>query len=136
MHYHYRHQASHEIRECFEVTKVEGDQALFPDKFVPGMRPALTGLAKQSRELTFRLLRSIALSLGQEKDYFVKCHQIFTPNGISKLRSIYYPPINGTIVPGVVRCGEHSGPIVFKIKYTLTDGSNKKSRCFFNQSRA
>ena len=73
------------------------------------MRPALTTLAEQSRELTFRLLRAIALSLGQEKEFFVNCHQLFTPRGISKIRSIYYPPINGNVEPGVVRCGEHSG---------------------------
>ena len=91
------------------MTKVEGDQALFPDQLVPEMRPALTSLAKQSRELAFRLLRAIALSLGQEREFFVKCHQIFTEHGISKLRSIYYPPINGNVEPGVVRCGEHSG---------------------------
>ena len=75
------------------------------------MRTALTHLAKQSRELTFRLLRCIALSLGVEKEFFVKCHQIFTPKGITKLRSIYYPPINIPVEPGVVRCGEHSGKI-------------------------
>ena len=91
------------------MTQIDGDKALFPDELVPKMRPALTTLAKQSRELTFRLLRAIALSLGQDKEFFVNCHQLFTPRGISKLRSIYYPPINGKVEPGVVRCGEHSG---------------------------
>ena len=74
------------------------------------MRKALTDLASQSKELTFRLLRSIAMSLGQDKEFFVRCHQkIFTPECITKLRSLYYPPITGTVQPGVVRCGEHSG---------------------------
>ena len=105
-------QAFHEIRESYEVTKVEGDQALFPDDSVPGMRSALTGLAIQSKELTFRLLRSIALSLGQKQEFFVQSHRIFTPHGITKLRSLYYPAINCPIEPGVIRCGEHSGKIV------------------------
>ena len=88
---------------------MDGDDALFPDQFVPGMRPALTGLAKQSKEISHRLLRSIALALGLEKEFLVKCHRIFTHHGITKLRSLYYPPINVPIEPGVVRCGEHSG---------------------------
>ena len=102
--------AFHEIRESYEVTKIEGQHATFPDDDVPGMRKALTDLASQSKELTFRLLRSIAMSLGQDKEFFVRCHQkIFTPECITKLRSLYYPPITGTVQPGVVRCGEHSG---------------------------
>ena len=102
--------AFHEIRESFEVTKIEGKHATFPDKDVPGMRTALTGLATQSKELTFRLLRAIAMSLGQDKEFFVRCHKkMFTPECITKLRSLHYPPITGAVQPGVVRCGEHSG---------------------------
>ena len=107
-------QAFHEIRESYEVTKIEGEQALFPDKDVPGMRSALTELAIQSRELTFRILRALAVSLDQEKEFFVRCHgKMFTPDSITKLRSLYYPAITGRVKPGVVRCGEHSGKTIF-----------------------
>ena len=106
-------QAFHEIRESYEVTKIEGKHAIFPDDSVPGMRSALTDLATQSRELTFRLLRALALSLNQEKEFFVRCHnKMFTPECITKLRSLYYPAISGPVEPGVVRCGEHSGIMI------------------------
>ena len=109
-------QAFHEIRESYEVTKIEGDQATFPDSDIPEMRTALTDLAINSKELTFRLLRAIAISLDQEKDFFVRCHRkMFTPSCISKLRSLYYPAISGPVEPGVVRCGEHSGKIAYHI---------------------
>ena len=107
-------QAFHEIRESYEVTKIEGEHAIFPDKDVPGMRSALTELAIQSRELTFRILRALAVSLHQETEFFVRCHgKMFTPDCITKLRSLYYPAITGPVQPGVVRCGEHSGKIHF-----------------------
>ena len=100
----------HEIRESYEVTKIKGEQAIFPDDMVPGMRDALTDLAIQSRELTFRLLRALAFSLNLPKEFFVRCHSMmFTPESITKLRSLYYPAITGPVEPGVVRCGEHSG---------------------------
>ena len=74
------------------------------------MRSALTKLATQSRELTFRILRALAVSLNQEKEFFVRCHgKMFSPDSITKLRSLYYPAITGPVQPGVVRCGEHSG---------------------------
>ena len=73
------------------------------------MRSSVIELAVQSRELSFRLLRAIALSLNLPREFFVKCHDMFTPDCMTKLRSLYYPPINGPVEPGVVRCGEHSG---------------------------
>ena len=50
------------------------------------------------KELTWRLLRSLALSLGLEQEYFVNCHQkILEDDGgnWSVMRSLYYPAITG-----------------------------------------
>jgi len=98
-----------EIRESWEVTKIEGELATFPDQQVPEMRDNLTKLARQSRELTFRLLRALAISLNLNPEYFVEREKMmFTPKCITKLRSLYYPPIEGPVQPGVIRCGEHT----------------------------
>ena len=92
------------------MTRIEGEEAAFPDESVAAMRAALTELAMKSKELTFRLLRAIALSLNQPMDFFVKCHdKIFTRDNTTKLRSIWYPAIDGSVGSKVVRCGEHSG---------------------------
>ena len=95
------------------MTKIKGELAIFPDNDVPGMRSALIDLATHSKELTFRLLRAIAISLNQDKEFFVQCHKkMFTTDCITKLRSLYYPAITGPVKPGVVRCGEHSGTVL------------------------
>ena len=62
-------------------------------------------------------MKSLALGLGLDQDFFVLCHQeILGPKSISKLRSIYYPALSKIdLVSGHVRCGEHSdyGTITF-----------------------
>ena len=96
------------------MTRIEGEQSVFPDDSVPDLRIALTELAVQSRDLTFRLLRAMALSMNQPREFFVKYHtKIFSSQCVTNLRSIYYPAINGSVEPGVVRCGEHSGTISY-----------------------
>ena len=73
--------------------------------------------AQETKTLAFRILKSLALGLGLDQDFFVLCHQeILGPKSISKLRSIYYPALSKIdLVSGHVRCGEHSdyGTITF-----------------------
>jgi len=98
-----------EIRETYDVTRIEGKDAIFPDDIVPNMRPSLEDLIMKSTELTFRILRALALSLGLEQEYFVEREKdMFTDNCHSKLRSLHYPPITEAVTAGVVRCGEHT----------------------------
>jgi len=109
--------AVHEVREAFEVTRISGPDAKFPDNEAPELRPCLTKLAQETKTLAFRILKSLALGLGLDQDFFVLCHQeILGPKSISKLRSIYYPALSKIdLVSGHVRCGEHSdyGTITF-----------------------
>jgi len=115
--------ATHEEREAFEVTRITGKDARFPDSEIPQLRPALTQLAQDTKKLAYRILKALALAMNLPQDYFVDCHQhILGPQSISKLRSIYYPPITKAIEEKmaleksqIVRCGEHSdyGTITF-----------------------
>ena len=115
--------ATHEEREAFEVTRITGEDARFPDSEVPQLRPSLTQLAVDTKKLAYRILKALALAMELHEDYFVNCHQdILGPKSVSKLRSIYYPPITKAIEEKmaleksqIVRCGEHSdyGTITF-----------------------
>jgi len=115
--------ATHEEREAFEVTRINGENAKFPDSEIPDLRPSLTQLALDTKKLAYRILKALALSMELPVNYFVNCHQgILGPRSISKLRSIYYPPITKAIEEKmaleksqIVRCGEHSdyGTITF-----------------------
>ena len=110
--------ASYEYREAFEVSRIDPN-AQFPDDQVPELRPALTNLAMATKKLSLRILKALALGLGLDEHLFVNCHEktLLSPRSISKLRSIYYPPIlevdqeKGKLV----RCGEHSdyGTVTF-----------------------
>ena len=109
-------QATHELREAYDVTSIASN-ALFPDALAPKLRPNLTSLAEATRELGMLLLRALALSLGQDKDYLTSRHErVLGKENWSKIRSLFYPPVEASqIRPGVVRCGEHSdyGTITF-----------------------
>ena len=87
---------------------------LFPNgPGVSQLRPDITTLAKQSREVAARLLKSLSLSLGLSIDHLTNSSsEMFTERSMSKLRSLYYPPIlESRIEEGWIRCGEHTGKI-------------------------
>ena len=67
--------ASHEEREAFEVTRITGKDARFPDSEIPQLRPALTQLAQDTKKLAYRILKALALAMNLPQDYFVDCHQ-------------------------------------------------------------
>ena len=80
---------------------------------VSQLRPDITTLANQSREVAKRLLNSLSLSLGLSTNHLTNASsEMFTERSMSKLRSLYYPPIlESRIEEGWIRCGEHTGKI-------------------------
>ena len=66
--------ASHEEREAFEVTRITGKEATFPDIEIPQLRSSLTQLALNTQKLAFRILKALALGMGLQEDYFVDRH--------------------------------------------------------------
>ena len=103
-------QTIREIRESWDLTRIEGENAAFPDELVQEFKHDIVALAQKSRELSFRLMRSLALALGLDQEYFVEeSSQMFTRNSHTKLRSLHYPAIQKDIEPGWIRCGEHTG---------------------------
>ncbi|XP_056455623.1 uncharacterized protein LOC130389719 [Gadus chalcogrammus] len=65
---------------------------------------------QRCRQLSLRVLRVMAISLGLEPEVFLHAHRHIggEKNGTT-LRSLYYPPVNSELVKeGQLRCGEHS----------------------------
>ena len=120
--------ATHELREAYDVTSID-EEALFPDKLAPALRANLTPLAEATRALGMLVLRALALALGQDKDYLTGRHtRVLGRNNWSKIRSLYYPPVEASQVkPGVVRCGEHSdyGTITFLFQVKKINEQNR-----------
>ena len=67
--------ATHEEREAFEVVRISGPDAKFPDDQIPKLRPTLTKLAVDTKRLAHRILQGLALAMGLDKDFFVNCHK-------------------------------------------------------------
>ncbi|CAL8375032.1 unnamed protein product [Arctogadus glacialis] len=65
---------------------------------------------QRCRELSLRVLRVMAISLGLEPEVFLHAHRhIGGEKNRTTLRSLYYPPVNSELVKeGQLRCGEHS----------------------------
>ena len=53
-----------EYRESFDISHLSGSCAIFPDEDVAEFRPVMIKLAKMTKELAFRFLKSLGLSLG------------------------------------------------------------------------
>ena len=108
--------AIHEVREAYEIIRNNAN-ATSPD-----LQPILVQLATDTKKLADRILIGLAYALDHEDKYFfVSKHQGMSHEMyISKLRSIYYPPITKEIEDSlqgneIVRCGEHSdyGTVTF-----------------------
>ena len=67
-----------EYRESFDISYLKGSNSIFPDENVPDFRPAMLDLADKTKELTFRVLRSLALSLDLVIYIFEKRNDRFT----------------------------------------------------------
>ncbi|CAL8358294.1 unnamed protein product [Lota lota] len=65
---------------------------------------------QRCQELTLRVLRVMAISLGLEPEFFLHAHCcIGSEKNSTTLRSLYYPPVKSELVKeDQVRCGEHS----------------------------
>jgi len=102
--------AEFEVRETFDLKDIS-TKARFPDTTCPQLRSGLSQLSRESHDLSLRLLTCLSLALDQGKDFLQEKHQkILDEGNATTLRSIHYPPIEGTLArrPGIVRCGEHS----------------------------
>ena len=67
--------ASLELRESYDMNDF-GPTGYFPDDHVPTFRPSMTSLAKNAKLLTFRILKSLSIVLGQDEDFLGDMHTL------------------------------------------------------------
>ncbi|XP_066540740.1 uncharacterized protein [Hoplias malabaricus] len=98
-----------DLKEAFNITSLLPDIE-WPSEGVGEFRDVHVSFFLRCKELSWRVLRVMALSLGIEVDIFLKEHRhIGSPENESTLRSLYYAPVKSTSVKeGQLRCGEHS----------------------------
>ncbi len=83
------------------MVNVMGPGAKFPDESkTPGFKEAVTSFTVALSKVTQRVLKCLAIALGApDEDFFVNMHKyLFKEDSICRLRSLYYPSINGKIL--------------------------------------
>mgnify|MGYP001167012367 FL=1 len=104
--------AIHEVREAYEVIRNSTSS-----NDAPGLelQPTLVQLALDTKKLADRILIGLAYALDiPDKKFFVDKHNGMSHTMyISKLRSLFYPPITQEVEQSlqgneIVRCAEHS----------------------------
>ncbi|KAK9516303.1 hypothetical protein VZT92_024243 [Zoarces viviparus] len=98
-----------DLKESFNVVSFHPD-IKWPSVAVKGFQEIQKSFFQRCKELSLRVLRVMALSLGLDPEVFLSAHRfIGTEGNGTTLRSLYYPAVNHERVKeGQLRCGEHS----------------------------
>nr|XP_027232412.1 UPF0676 protein C1494.01-like [Penaeus vannamei] len=95
-----------EFRESYDVKRPDG---MFPDEEVPNMRPSVETFMAACKGLTERILKAMAIGLGQDPAFFVSNHQqMCSDNNTTCLRILYYPSLQENVPEGSIRCASHT----------------------------
>jgi isopenicillin N synthase-like dioxygenase len=98
-------------REVVEGDEEYGQPLRGPNQWpsvqdLPEWRADMERYFKEVRDLGYRLLRIIGLSLGLEEDFFLREGMFDKP--MATLRLLHYPPRLSSVKDGVLGCGAHS----------------------------
>ncbi|XP_012717937.2 2-oxoglutarate-dependent dioxygenase htyE [Fundulus heteroclitus] len=99
-----------DLKEAFNTASFHPDIKWPSSDAVAGFREIHTSFFQRCKELSLRVLRVMALSLGLDPDVFLHAHRfIGTDENGTTLRSLFYPPVKSAMAKeGQLRCGEHS----------------------------
>ncbi|KAM6973099.1 uncharacterized protein FYW47_003204 [Aplochiton taeniatus] len=99
-----------DLKEAFNTASLRPDIKWPTAAGVAEFREIQTSFFLRCKELSLRVLRVMAQSLGRDPDVFLSAHRyIGSDENGSTLRSLYYPPVRGeSVKEGQLRCGEHS----------------------------
>ncbi|KAK6472840.1 UPF0676 protein C1494.01-like [Huso huso] len=99
-----------DLKEAFNISHLDSVLKWPSDASIPEFQEVLDSFFRRCKALALRVLEVTALSLGLQRDFFVKKHKLIGTNkNCTTLRTLYYPPLhNVTVKPNQVRCGEHS----------------------------
>ena len=116
------------MREAYDITSLD---SFFPEQ-QPEFRQTISQLVPQLCRLSLRLLKCLAIALGNktnfittcelnnkcyqfiglEGDFFTRCHTMMcqgSDKNATTFRSLFYPSLaDSAVTAGVERCGKHS----------------------------
>ncbi|XP_051512350.1 uncharacterized protein LOC127416827 [Myxocyprinus asiaticus] len=98
-----------DLKEAFNTASLSRD-INWPSEGVDDFRGVQVSFFLRCKELSLRVLRVMALSLGLDAEVFLKAHKFIGSdvNGTT-LRALYYPQVKSlSVKDGQLRCGEHS----------------------------
>ncbi|XP_068595838.1 uncharacterized protein [Brachionichthys hirsutus] len=98
-----------DIKESFNLSSLHPD-IKWPTDGLTDFKEIHTSFFHRCKELSLRVLRLMAHSLGLDPEVFLSAHRLVGTDGNSSLlRTLYYPPVNyEEVKEGQMRCGEHT----------------------------
>lgn len=127
-----------DLKEAFNISSFHPDIKWPPA--IKGFQEIQTSFFHRCKELSLRVLRVMAHSLGLDPEVFLSAHRfIGTGENGTTLRSLYYPPINHeTVKEGQLRCGEHSDYGSITLLFQSSGGLQVRTRSgeFITPSKA
>ncbi|RDA94033.1 hypothetical protein CP533_5287 [Ophiocordyceps camponoti-saundersi (nom. inval.)] len=98
-----------DCKESFEIGSEESKRMpniWLPEDDIPGFRSFFNRFYKTCYGVEVKILRAIAIGMGLEETYFVKCHSIHN----NQLRLLHYPPVKDALLRSgkVESIGAHS----------------------------
>ncbi|XP_062276105.1 uncharacterized protein si:dkey-10o6.2 [Scomber scombrus] len=99
-----------DLKEAFNTASLHPDIKWPSAEAVKSFQEIQTSFFHRCKELSLRVLRVMADSLGLDPEVFLGAHRLIGTDGNgTTLRSLYYPPVNSEKAKeGQLRCGEHS----------------------------
>ncbi|XP_058274063.1 uncharacterized protein LOC131370677 isoform X2 [Hemibagrus wyckioides] len=98
-----------DLKEAFNTTSLHPD-IKWPSDGCDGFRDIKVDFFLRCKELSLRVLRVMAISLGLDSEFFLKEHYgIGGDDNGTTLRTLYYAPVKTeSVKKDQIRCGEHS----------------------------
>ncbi|XP_044048594.1 UPF0676 protein C1494.01 [Siniperca chuatsi] len=118
-----------DLKEAFNTASLHPDMK-WPSGAVTGFQEIQTHFFHRCKELSLRVLRVMAHSLGLDPEVFLSAHRfIGTDENGSTLRCLYYPSVNREKVKeGQLRCGEHSDYGSITLLFQSSEGLQVRRR--------
>ncbi|XP_015239978.1 PREDICTED: UPF0676 protein C1494.01-like [Cyprinodon variegatus] len=113
-----------DLKEAFNTASFHPDIKWPSSDAVRGFQEIQVSFFQRCKELSLRVLRVMAQSLGLDPDVFLRAHRfIGTDENGTTLRSLYYPPVRReSAKEGQLRCGEHSDYGSITLLFQGSDG--------------
>ncbi|XP_075994666.1 uncharacterized protein LOC142989130 [Genypterus blacodes] len=99
-----------DLKESYNMVAVHSDMKWPSAGAAAGFQEIQTSFFLRCKDLSLRVLRVMALSLGLDPEVFLSAHSFIGHEvNCTTLRALYYPPVDwDKMKEGQLRCGEHS----------------------------